>query len=373
MNRNDAYWVLNGLKAIGPISLNRLLDAFGRDPVAVLSAGESALRSVHGITKNAVDSILRWNQHFDLKKEKLIAAKRSVAFIDRESDRYPAPLKEIHDPPIGIYAMGVYGFSANCVAIVGSRRTTMYGQSVARGISRELSQSGICVVSGLARGIDTYAHKGALESGKGLTVAVMGCGIDIIYPPENIDLYREIGDRCAVLSEFPFGRRADKQTFPMRNRLVSGLSKAVVVIESDLRGGSMITAKFAGEQGRLVCAVPGRIDQRTSRGCNQLIRDGALLLSSVDDLLNELAYECQLPQLERLGGRERGVDIEILNADESSVLKLFSGGEVLDADRIGRKVDRPASEVSSALMLLELKGYIAKRLDGSFEAVSTFR
>lgn len=373
MNRNDAYWVLNGLKAIGPISLNRLLDAFGQNPVAVLSAGECALRAVHGISRNAVDSILRWNQYFDLEKEKRIAAKHSVEFVDRESDRYPALLKEIHDPPIGIYALGGYGFSSTCVAIVGSRRTTMYGQAVARGISRELSQSGICVVSGLARGIDTHAHKGALESDKGLTVAVMGCGIDIIYPPENIDLYREIGDRCAVLSEFPFGRRADKQTFPMRNRLVSGLSKAVVVIESDLRGGSMITAKFAGEQGRLVCAVPGRIDQRTSRGCNQLIRDGALLLSSVDDLLNELAYECQLPQLKALGGPERGVDIETLSADESSVLKLFSGGEILDADRIGRKIDRPASEVSSVLMLLELKGYIAKRLDGSFEAVSTFR
>ena len=249
----------------------------------------------------------------------------------------------------------------------------MYGQSIARGISRELSQSGICVVSGLARGIDTHAHKGALEYDEGLTVAVMGCGIDIIYPPENIDLYREIGDRCAVISEFPFGRRADKQTFPMRTRLVSGLSKAVVVVESDLRGGSMITAKFAGEQGRLVCAVPGRIDQKTSRGCNRLIRDGALLLSSVDDLLDELAYECQLPHLDGLDTPERKSDIDALSDDESKVLKLFSGGEALDADRIGRQIERPASEVSSTLMLLELKGYIAKRLDGSFEAVSNFR
>ena len=373
MNRGDAYWVLNGLKAIGPISLNRFLDAFGQDPVAVLSAGKRALRAVSGVSRSAVDSILSWNKHFDLKKEKRIATKHLVEFIDRESSRYPAPLKEIHDPPIGIYALGEYDFSDTCVAIVGSRRMTMYGQSVARGISRELSQSGICVVSGLARGIDTQAHKGALECDKGLTVAVMGCGIDIIYPPENIDLYREIGDRCAVVSEFPFGRRADKQTFPMRNRLVSGLSKAVVVVESDLRGGSMITAKFAGEQGRLVCAVPGRIDQRTSWGCNRLIRDGALLLSSVDDLLNELAYECQLPRLEGLDGPERGSDIEELSADESRVLKLFLGGEIMDADRIGRKINRPASEVSSALMLLELKGYIAKRLDGSFEAVSNFR
>lgn len=373
MNRSDAYWVLNGLKAIGPISLNRLLDAFAGDPVAILSAGENSLRAVSGITGNAVDSILGWNRQFDLQREKRNASKHSVEFIDRENRRYPKILKEIHDPPIGLYALGGYDFEAPGVAIVGSRRMTMYGQSVARGISRELSQSGICVVSGLARGIDTHAHQGALEGEKGLTVAVMGCGIDIIYPPENIDLYREIGDRCAVVSEFPFGRRADKQTFPMRNRLVSGLSKAVVVVESDESGGSMITAKFAGEQGRLVCAVPGRIDQKTSRGCNQLIRDGALLLSSVDDLLNELAYERQLPCLNGLETPERGSDIDALSDDESKVLKLFSGGEALDADRIGRKVDCSASEVSSALMLLELKGYIAKRLDGAFEAVSRFR
>jgi len=373
MNRSDAYWILNGLKAIGPISLNRLLDAFGGDPAEILSANERALRAVPGITRNAVDSILGWSRHFDLGTEKRNASKHSVEFIDRDNSRYPRALREIHDPPIGLYALGGYDFRATCVAIVGSRRTTLYGQSVARGISRELSQSGICVASGLARGIDTHAHKGALESEMGLTVAVMGCGIDIIYPPENIDLYREIGDRCAVISEFPFGRRADKQTFPMRNRLVSGLSKAVVVVESDLRGGSMITAKFAGEQGRLVCAVPGRIDQKTSRGCNRLIRDGALLLSSVDDLLNELAYECQLPRLDGLGTPERGSDINDLSPDESRVLKLFSGGEILNADRIGRKIDSPASEVSSALLLLELKGYIAKRLDGSFEAVSTSR
>ena len=373
MDRSDAYWILNGLRAVGPISMNRLLEAFGEDPLAILSADDATLRAVSGISRSARDSILTWHQHFDLKKEKRFAEKHSVDFIDRENSRYPALLKEIHDPPIGLYALGGYGFGATSVAIVGSRRTTMYGESVARGISRELSQSGICVVSGLARGIDTHAHKGALESDRGLTVAVMGCGIDIIYPPENINLYREIGNRCAVVSEFPFGRRADRQTFPMRNRLVSGISKAVIVVESDLSGGSMITAKFAGEQGRLVCAVPGRIDQKTSRGCNRLIRDGALLLSSVDDLLNELAYECQLPQLEGLDEPERESDIEALSANESSVLKLFSGGEVLDADRIGMKIDRPASEVSSALMLLELKGYIAKRLDGSFEAVSSFR
>ncbi len=373
MTNSDAYWVLNGLKGIGPISLNKLLNRFGGDPIRALHADRMELMGVSGLTRKGVDSILGWRTNFDLSREKEQAAKLGVAFVDKENHRYPAILKEIHDPPIGLYVLGDYRFSRPSVAIVGSRRTTLYGQGVAREFGSELARKGICVTSGLARGIDTYAHKGALEAEGGKTVAVMGCGINIVYPPENIELYRNIGENGAVISEFPLNRRADKQTFPMRNRLVSGMSQAVVVVESDETGGSLITARFAGEQGRLVCAVPGRIDQKTSRGCNRLIRDGALLMLSVEDLLKELEYESSLPQLDVPFSEERNSDIEELNEVERKLINLFAGGESLDSDQITKRLRLGTADVASVLMMLELKGYVSKRLDGAFEAVSRYR
>ncbi len=373
MTNNDAYWILNSLPGIGPISLNLLLDRFEGDPVRVLDANRTELSAVKGLTRKGANSIVDWRSHFNLSREKERVASLGLDFVDRESDRYPDILREIHDPPIGLYVLGNYDFSSPSVAIVGSRQTTLYGQGVAREFGSELASRGICVTSGMARGIDTCAHKGALAANGGKTVAVMGCGIDIIYPPENIELYRKIGECGAVVSEFPLGRRADKQTFPMRNRLVSGMSQAVVVVESSDAGGSLITARFAGEQGRLVCAVPGRIDQKTSRGCNRLIRDGALLLSSVDDLLKELEYESKLPSLDISYAVRRDSDIEELDQSDSELLKLFAGGESLDSDQIGRSLQRKTSDVASSLMMLELKGYIAKRLDGAYEAVSSYR
>lgn len=373
LTRSDAFWVLNGLPSIGPVSLNRLLDRFNGDPVAVLGAGKGDLSTVTGVRVPAIDSVLRWRSLFDLSREKEMASRLDISFIDRESDRYPSLLREIHDPPIGLYTLGGYDFSRKSIAIVGSRRCTLYGRGMAREFARELSLRGLCVTSGLARGIDTSAHLGALEAENGATVAFMGCGLDIVYPPENIDLYRKIGEVGAVVSEFPFGRKADRQTFPMRNRLVSGSSNAIVVVESDEGGGSLITARFAGEQGRLVCAIPGRIDQRSSRGCNRLIRDGALLLSSVDDLLNELEYEANLPHLDLANESGRDSDISDLDEEEKRLLRLFDGGEALGTDGIASELNRSSPEVASSLMMLELKGYVAKCMDGQYEAVSVYR
>ena len=231
---------------------------------------------------------------------------------------------------------------------------------------------GFCVVSGLARGIDTAAHEGALSVG-GKTVAVLGCGLDIVYPPENLGLYRRIAETGAVLSEFPFGRKADKQTFPMRNRVVSGISEGVVVVESDVSGGAMITARFAGEQGRLIFAVPGRIDQATSAGCHQLIRDGATLLTGVDDILNELSYldglrpraittEGQTSVLEQL--------LPQLDEKERRVFDSFQGGSRLGIDALTVATGLAAQEVSALLMMLELKKLVTKCADGTFEARS---
>ena len=364
--------VLNDLPNIGPITLNRLLAEIGSDPREILSATRRQLEAVRGVGPETSAALLNWRTHFDLAREEERLARANATFITTRDEGYPRLLKEINDPPIGLYRKGDYLFGQPCIAVVGSRRTTLYGQAVAKKLGAQLAQLGFCVVSGLARGIDTAAHEGALSVG-GKTVAVLGCGIDIVYPPENLDLYRRIAETGAVLSEFPFGRKADKQTFPMRNRVVSGISEGVVVVESDTSGGAMITARFAGEQGRLIFAVPGRIDQPTSQGCHQLIRDGATLLMGVDDILSELSYLDGLhPKTASLTDEPGLLEqlIPQLGEAERKVIACFNGGGQLGVDAVTAATGLGAAEVSAALMMLELKKLVVKRSDGTFEARS---
>lgn len=369
LTERQAFVVLNALPNIGPITLNRLLDELGGDPRAIFSAGKRRLEAVKGVGPVISETLTTWTQHFDLAREEERMAKSGADFIATRDASYPRLLKEIHDPPIGLYRKGRYDFSHPCIAIVGSRRTTLYGQSVAKKFGAELARLGFCVVSGLARGIDTAAHEGALSVG-GKTAAVLGTGIDVIYPPENLELYRKIEAEGAVLSEFPFGRRADRQSFAMRNRIVAGMCEATIVVESDVDGGAMITARFAGEHGRLIFAVPGRIDQSTSAGCHQLIRDGATLLTSIDDLLGELNY---LDGLRPSPIAEKPADVAAgkpanLTADEANVLECFRGGAILSPDALSGQTGLPVAQLSATLMMLELKRLIAKRADGTFEA-----
>lgn len=371
LTEQQAFMVLNDLPNIGPITLNRLLEEFGGDPREILVSNKRRLESVRGVGPETSLALLNWRTHFDLPREEERLAKAGATFITTRDAGYPRLLKEINDPPIGLYRKGDYLFDQPCMAIVGSRRTTLYGQSVAKKLGAQLAQLGFCVVSGLARGIDTAAHEGALSVG-GKTAAVLGCGIDIVYPPENLDLYRRIAESGAVLSEFPFGRKADRQTFPMRNRVVSGISEGVIVVESDSSGGAMITARFAGEQGRLIFAVPGRIDQATSHGCHQLIRDGATLLTSVDDVLSELNYLDGLhPKTAKLSNDEPDL-LERLMPDlsdtEKKVAGCFEGGAILGVDALALETGLTAAEISVALMGLELKRLVSKRADGAFEA-----
>lgn len=198
--------ILNDLPNIGPITLNRLLQEISGDPRDILTAPKRRLESVRGVGPETSAALLNWREHFDLAREEERLARAEATFITGRDENYPRLLKEIHDPPIGLYRKGDYGFTNPCIAIVGSRRTTLYGQAVAKKLGAELARLGFCVVSGLARGIDTAAHEGAL-SVEGKTVAVLGCGLDIVYPPENLGLYRRIAATGAVLSEFPFGRK----------------------------------------------------------------------------------------------------------------------------------------------------------------------
>ncbi|MDR1282632.1 MAG: DNA-processing protein DprA [Opitutaceae bacterium] len=376
LTATQAYLILNALPDIGPVTTNRLLEAFGGDPRAIFDAGPRALEQVKGVGAKISGNIAGWRTHFDLDREETRMALSGVRFLPHDDPGYPALLREIPSPPIGLYQKGRYAFDRPAVAIVGSRRTTLYGQAVARKLGGELARLGFCVVSGLARGIDSAAHEGALQAG-GATVGVLGTGIDIIYPPENLDLYRRIeNEGGALCSEFPFTRRADRQSFAMRNRIVAGMCSAIVVVESDVSGGSMITARFAGEQGRLVFAVPGRIDQASSAGCHQLIRDGATLLTCVDDILSEINYLDGLrpqpipekPDAATPGAtRDRPRDGNLTD-DEQRILACFAGGAMLGVDALVAQTGLPAHQISAALMMLELKRTIARHADGTFEA-----
>ena len=368
LTEQQAFLVLNALPNIGPITLNRLLEELGGDPRTIFTTPTRQLEAVRGVGPAISSTISRWEEHFDLAREEERMAKAATAFITTRDAAYPKLLKEINDPPIGLYRKGSYEFTHPCIAIVGSRRTTLYGQATAKKLGTELARLGFCVVSGLARGIDTAAHEGALSVG-GKTAAVLGCGIDIIYPPENLALYRQIEAQGAILSEFPFGRRADRQSFPMRNRVVAGMCEATIVVETDVSGGAMITARFAGEQGRLLFAVPGRIDQSTSAGCHQLIRDGATLLTGIEDVLSELNYLDGLrPQPIPTKPGEPAPGGTGLTGDEAVVWECFRGGALLTPDALAAQTGLPAERLSPTLMLLELKRLVAKRADGTFEA-----
>ena len=372
----QAFLILNALPDIGPITTNRLLAAFGDDPRRLFQASASELEAVKGVGPKISGNLRGWRQLFDLTREEDRLAQAQATFVARTDPGYPPLLRELADAPLGLYRRGDYGFDSMCVAIVGSRRTTLYGQAVAKKLGHDLARLGFCVVSGLARGIDTCAHEGALEAG-GRTAAVLGTGIDIIYPPENLKLYQRIEESGgAVLTEFSFGRRADKQSFAMRNRIVAGMCRAVIVVESDVSGGSMITAKFAAEQGRLVFAVPGRIDQPSSAGCHQLIRDGATLLTSVDDVLSELDYlegfgpagVSPIPAKTESASAVSLSAAANLNPDEAKVFACFAGGAILSADALVGITGLPSPALLATLLMLELKRLVAKRADGTYES-----
>ncbi len=340
LNQRQALLVLNGLPHVGPIMLRHLMDAFGGDAVAVLAGKHAKLLGVKGVGPKAADALVHWADRFDLAKEVANMRQTGTRFFIQEDDKFPELLRETYDPPIGLYWQGEYIVDRPCVAIVGTRRSTLYGRSVTKRFSSELARLGFCIVSGMASGTDTAAHEGALEAG-GKTVAVFGCGLDTIYPPENKDLYKNIVAHGAVVSEFPFGRRADRQTFPMRNRVVAGMCQGVIVVESAVSGGSMITARFAGEQGRTLMAVPGRIDQASSGGCHQLIRDGAIMVTSVDDILEELRYQrMQFPV------QGSGLSLEAaestppsLSGAEQAVMDYFVGGEMASPDALAERLE----------------------------------
>ncbi|MGA1115528.1 MAG: DNA-processing protein DprA [Opitutales bacterium] len=355
---------LNSVNGIGPITLNRLLERFQSDPWKVLSASAKDLATVRGVGDQLIQTLQANNATEWLKKEKEKLSKMGGHFWGRE--HFPSFLNELPDPPIGLYTLGEIP-STPFVSIVGTRIPSLYGKKLARKLAFELAQAGICIVSGMARGIDTEAHLGALDAG-GKTLAFLGSGLDVIYPPENLHLYQRIKEAGAVLSEFPLGKRADRRTFPMRNRLVAGCSSAVLVIESAKTGGSMITARFAAEQGRTVFALPGRVDQPESQGCLDLIRDGAILIRNSTDILEEIAPMLPLPSKPMESDTHATQNcLNDLDNLEKGVLNLLKGGDRMSLDDIKDAINASSSQLASAITMLEIRGLLSKRADGKFE------
>ncbi|MCL4788072.1 MAG: DNA-processing protein DprA [Verrucomicrobia bacterium] len=362
MDSREALVALNLIEGVGPVRVRQLLEHFGDAP-AILKASASQLLQVRSIGDDTAKAISSWKESVDLEGELKRITDFGCHILIQTDESYPPSLREIYDPPIVLYVKGeLSAKDKNAVAMVGSRQTTHYGLETARKLAYQLANVGVTVVSGGARGIDTAAHQGAL-SAKGRTVCVLGTGINIVFPPENQDLFERIAASGAVLTQFPFNRKGDKQSFAIRNRIVAGMTLGTVVVEADLHSGALITANFATEYGRQVFAVPGRIDSPRSKGCHDLIKKGAKLCEGAEDILSEFEY--LFPSSNKPpSAAETGVLPAIeLSENEQRVYDTLRLEDETSIDEIIRKSGLPSSAVSVALLSLEMKR-VVKQLPG---------
>jgi DNA processing protein len=338
-----------------------LLNHFGEAP-KILSAEKSELLRVRNIGEETAEAIADWEKSVDLAGELKRIAEFGCHVLISSDENYPALLREIYDPPIVLYVKGeLTAKDKNAVALVGSRQTTHYGLEVARKLAYQLAYVGVTVVSGGARGIDTAAHQGAL-SAKGRTIAVLGTGINLVFPPENAELYERIAESGAVITQFPFNRPADKQSFPIRNRIVAGMTLGTVVVEANATSGALITANMAVEAGRQVFAVPGRIDSPRSKGCHELIKKGAKLCEGAEDILSEFEYLFPTSNRPAAPGETGVLPALELSEKEKLIYDALDQGE-WSIDDLIRKSGLPSSAVSVTLLGLEMKR-VVKQLPG---------
>jgi DNA processing protein len=352
MTNRDAYIALNMMDNIGPVRVRAMASALG-SVEAIFSAGRDELMRAEGVGAEVAKGIVDQKSKIDPARELKKAESLGFRIITQADPEYPEPLKTLHGPPLALYVWGTLETKdRHAVAIVGTRHATHYGLTVADRLGYQLARVGFTVVSGLARGIDTAAHKGALK-GEGRTLAVIGSGLDSIYPPENAELAQKISERGAVISEYPLGRQPDRTTFPYRNRVVSGLSMGVVVVEAGLNSGALNTSDHALEQGRSVFAVPGRIDTPGAKGAHRLIKNGARLVDDVDDVLQE--FEFLIPPEKKKQAAALDVRPEVqLSGDEQSVVRALWEGS-LDVDSLTRKAALKMATMNSLLIGLEMK------------------
>jgi len=363
---NLLYWVwLASTPGLGSRKISRLLQAFG-SPKGVWKASEAELRSVAGLSHQNVFQLCK--KDMEAADQIINKAKKSgIRIITIQDAEYPENLRNIYDPPHVLYVVGQpFQQEDIMISVVGSRMASPYGKSIAEKISFELAQRGIIIVSGMARGIDTYAHKGALKAGK-RTVAVLGCGVDIVYPKENRELMKYISKHGAIISEYPPGTYPNPGNFPARNRIISGLSYGTVVIEAGEKSGSLITADCALEQGREVFAVPGNIDGKYSIGTNNLIKQGAKLVNSEMDILDELPQHILRRIINKstcINPSELNQPIDGLSVEEQQVINALSDIP-MHIDLLFRKLGLNMQTLSATLTILEMKGLV-RQIPGKF-------
>ncbi len=360
VHRNAAL-CLSLVPGVGPRIYNELMAHYG-SPQQVLDQPPTALREVPGVGHQLAAAIAAARTSIDVHSILETCRENEISIVDRADDGYPQPLKEIFDPPSLLFTQGNFAAEDSIsLAIVGSRHATRYGIKTAEQLARGLSMAGFTIVSGLARGIDAAAHRGALQSG-GRTLAVLGSGLLNLYPAEHKELADEIRYQGAVISEsLPF-QPPKSGAFPKRNRIVTGLCLGVIIVEAAQRSGALISARLAGEQNREVFAVPGRIDSRMSRGCHALIRDGATLVESVDDVLEQLGPLATPAKLDENKTIRHPAELK-LTEQESRVLQAVDLQPTV-IDDIVTRTELPVARVLSTISVLEIRRLV-RRVSGT--------
>ncbi len=360
MDKELLYWIW--LSMVPGIGSRKFLSIFNRFPNIedVYYAKESDFYNIPYLSRKDIYNI---QKNKDLNKIKKYLAKvfrQNIKILLYKDSHYPKLLKEIYDPPPVLYYRGVLPINELAISIVGSRRASFYGLKMTEKIAFELASLGICIVSGMAKGIDSYAHRGAIQA-KGKTIAVLGCGVDVIYPIENSELMKEIERNGMILSEYPISTLPKANNFPARNRIISGLSLGTIVIEAGDKSGSLITAEFALEQGRNVYAMPGNVDSINSRGTNKLIKEGAKVVTDVQDIIEDLIPYIQhitsyknLEQTMDSRSNFKNLSVEEVQILEMIKLGCHHGIDIINSSRL------PPQTVYSSLTMLEIKGFIVK-------------
>ncbi|MDD5020289.1 MAG: DNA-processing protein DprA [Candidatus Omnitrophica bacterium] len=364
MNDFQALVLLNMVKGIGSIRTRRLLDAFSR-PADIFQAAPQRLVEAAGLSHALAQAVVAAPVQMNAAAEIARAERLGIRILTITEEGYPRSLRAIPDPPAVLYVKGdLLPCDENACAIVGSRGASFYGLSNARVFGSRLCEYGLTIVSGLARGIDTAAHRAVLDA-RGRTIAVLGSGLERIYPPENETMFHQIAATGAVISQFPLQAPPLPQNFPMRNRIISGLSKGVLVVEASAKSGALITARCALEQGREVFALPGEITQANAAGVNALIKDGACLVSRPEEILETLKpllmfFESPVPEQPPAPSQQ-----ESLEDDREEVREVWQSldGEPSHIDNIAQKTGLTIPEILSILVELELKG-IVRRFPG---------
>jgi DNA processing protein len=363
VHREKVFWL--GWQLLLPGSARRIHALAGRfgSPGAAWAAPAGNLAGADKLSLEKAVELAGRRAEIDPEAELRRLEQSGTGYVTLEEPAYPRRLREIFDPPPGLFYRGqLPGRDTPAVAIVGSRRPTAYGLAVAENLGRQMARAGVLVISGMARGIDTAAHLGALGAG-GPTVAVLGCGVDVVYPRENKQVMEKIAAAGAVLSEFPPGSVPEAWHFPVRNRIISGLADALVVVEAAERSGALITADLALEQGREVLAVPGNITSPLSRGPNRLIKQGARLVEAPEDILEELGLDAlfKMKETESAGW-------PLLTNDEDLLLKMLAE-EPVPLDQLIEKSTLPPGQIMAALTFLEMKGLV-RQLPGKHYALT---